>query len=125
MVIRIAKIRIGANPNIAIFPVKNGFGIEADGVFFSMDDGMVRYALPVLILCVIGFATLVRPGFDLPGQSCERRKQGANDCQRTIGFHRHDPVLGFSASARELAFEGLRRRIQEGVTIFHRRRPVR
>jgi len=51
VVIRIAKIRIGANPNIAIFPVKNGFGIETEGVFFSMDDGMIRYALPVLILC--------------------------------------------------------------------------
>ena len=47
------------NNAIATFHAKNGFGIEADGVFFSKDDGMLRYELPVLILCALGVAALV------------------------------------------------------------------
>ena len=47
------------DPTIAIFHAKNGFGLEADGVFFSKDDGMLRYALQVLMLCAIGIAGLV------------------------------------------------------------------
>ena len=59
MVIRNTKIGICANPTIAIFHAKNGFGLEADGVFFSKDDSMLRYALQVLMLCAIGIAALV------------------------------------------------------------------
>ncbi len=47
------------NNAIATFHAKNGFGIEADGVFFSKDDGMLRYEMPVLILCSLGVASLV------------------------------------------------------------------
>ena len=47
------------NNAIATFHAKNGFGIEADGVFFSNGDGMLRYELPVLILCGLGVAAMV------------------------------------------------------------------
>ncbi|MCP4511071.1 MAG: CPBP family intramembrane metalloprotease [Fuerstiella sp.] len=47
------------NNAIATFHAKSGFGIEADGVFFSRHDGMLRYELPVLILCVFGVAAIV------------------------------------------------------------------
>ncbi|MDG1893287.1 MAG: ABC transporter permease [Fuerstiella sp.] len=47
------------NNAIATFHAKNGFGIEADGVFFSNYEGMLRYELPVLILCAFGVAAMV------------------------------------------------------------------
>ncbi|MEO2016069.1 MAG: ABC transporter permease subunit/CPBP intramembrane protease [Fuerstiella sp.] len=47
------------NNAIATFHAKNSFGIEADGVFFSKEDGMLRYEMPVLILCSLGVAAIV------------------------------------------------------------------
>lgn len=47
------------NNAIAAFHAKNGFGIEPDGVFFSQSEGMLRYEMPLLILCGIGLSALV------------------------------------------------------------------
>lgn len=47
------------NNAIATFHGKNGFGIQADGVFFRQDGEMLRYEWPTLILCGMGIALLV------------------------------------------------------------------
>ncbi len=47
------------NNAIATLHAKNGFGITADGVFFSKTEGMLRYEMPLLILCGIGITIMV------------------------------------------------------------------
>ena len=53
------------NNAIATFHAKNGFGITPDGVFFSRqpgttaEEGMLRYEMPLLLLCGIGITILV------------------------------------------------------------------
>lgn len=47
------------NNAIASLHARNGFGIEPDGVFFSKTQGMLRYEMPLLLLCGIGVAVLV------------------------------------------------------------------
>lgn len=42
------------NNTIASLHARNGFGIRADGVFFTSVDGVLRYQLPLLILCGLG-----------------------------------------------------------------------
>lgn len=44
---------------IALFHSRNGFGINPDGVFMSTGDGMLRYELPMLIICSIGIGLMV------------------------------------------------------------------
>lgn len=47
------------NNAIASFHAKNGFGIVPDGVFFSKSQGMLRYEMPLLLLCGIGITVIV------------------------------------------------------------------
>ncbi|MCA9084768.1 MAG: CPBP family intramembrane metalloprotease [Planctomycetaceae bacterium] len=47
------------NNTIATFHARDGFGIVPDGVFFSSEDGMLRYEMPTLLICFTGVAVLV------------------------------------------------------------------
>ena len=48
-----------SNNALATMHAKNGFGIEADGRFFSNTGEMLRYEWPTLVVCSIGISILV------------------------------------------------------------------
>ncbi len=69
------------NNAIATLHAKNGFGIKPDGVFFSKTEGMLRYEMPLLILCGIGVAVMVaRMIRDL------RQEQAAKRAAQMVSF---------------------------------------
>lgn len=47
------------NNTIASLHARNGFGLKPDGVFFSKTEGMLRYEMPLLVLCGMGIAIIV------------------------------------------------------------------
>ncbi|MCR9202130.1 MAG: CPBP family intramembrane metalloprotease, partial [Planctomycetaceae bacterium] len=48
------------NNTIASLHARDGFGIKPDGVFFTSVDGMLRYEMPLLILCGLGVLLLAQ-----------------------------------------------------------------
>ena len=62
------------NNTIASLHARNGFGINPDGVFFSKSEGMLRYEMPLLLLCGMGIGIIVvRMLKDLKKEQEEKR----------------------------------------------------